>query len=431
VDQAQAAGLRPSRLIDRLGCPIDLDDQGGASWFGLNQVVGGLRRVTTDPVAHPSLRQAAAARLADLASRRDPNSGRRLAPQADPGRWWPVGGADDAGSAGHSDLDRANPAAARAEAGAGSQPADESGRAREAGRPAPVGVGSAAGPWRLTGSQLRSLLTCPRQWFLARRVEAEGPPGPAAAVGASLHRLVQDLGTGSIDRAQADRRLDRDWSEIAFPAHWRAEAERRAAGQALDRFERWSSEQTGWRLLGVEVPFELSLPIGPNRFQLTGRVDRLDQAADGRVRLVDFKTSRRPLSVAQAESDDQLGVYQLALRSGGLTDLTGPRPQLAAAELVYLRCPAGPQGASPTLRRQPSLDLTPWLKRDPPSLGLTEAGRAQVGPAQDWPTWVHHRLALAGQMMTEGRFPALPQAGCAWCQFRTSCPARRPDQEEA
>ncbi|MDR1214859.1 MAG: PD-(D/E)XK nuclease family protein [Propionibacteriaceae bacterium] len=409
VDQNRAVGLRPSRLIDRLGCPIEPEDRTEPSWLGLNQLVGGLRRVTTDPVAHPSLRQAAAARLADLASRPDPVSGRRLVRQADPERWWPVGG--DGGGDLESTWRLGPGQAGAADAGAGPEPID--------------------GPWRLTGSHLRSLLSCPRQWFLARRAKAEGPPGPAAAVGALVHRLVQDLGSGSIDRSQADRRLDREWPEILFPAQWQAAAERRAAGETLDRFERWLSQRTGWRLLGVEVPFELSLTIGQGRFQLVGRIDRIDQDASGRIRLTDFKTARRPLSAAQAESDDQLGVYQLAVRSGGLADLTGTAPRLAAAELVYLRCPAGPQGAQPTLRRQPSLDLTPHLQRDPPSLGLTEAGLAQVGPAQVWPTWVHRRLALAGQMMTEGRFPALAQAGCAWCQFAASCPAGRPDQEDA
>jgi len=58
-------------------------------------------------------------------------------------------------------------------------------------------------------------------------------------------------------------------------------------------------------------------------------------------------------SVAEGEQHPQLAVYQIAVREGGFTDLTGERPQLGGAELVFLRKEMS--GGLPGRRTQPAL----------------------------------------------------------------------------
>jgi RecB family exonuclease len=390
VDQVGSGGLAPSRFLSELGCPIVPVGPPGptpTTWIGF---IGLLRRTAADPTAHPTLRAAACLRLADLAEARDA-AGRQLVPLAAPERWW--------GSA-----------TAVAEA--------------------PADVDSAGAPIRLSGSQVDGLLSCPRQWFLARRARAERDRSPGAVFGTLVHTLAQQLAAGVIDRPTASRRLDEVWPDIGFPAAWQGASEREQAEAALDRFEVWQHAQVDRVVLGLEVHFETSVRIGQRTVRLTGQIDRLDRTADGLVRVVDFKTAKVAPSKAEAAANHQLGVYQLAIQTGALGDLLGPTPRLSDAELVHVRLPAGVGQPGPKVARQASLDRQSHLEQpDPAALGrLTERS---VGMPRDYPTWVHHRLAVGAEILAEGRYPAVAQRSCRWCQFRSSCPIQVADEEEA
>ena len=142
---------------------------------------------------------------------------------------------------------------------------------------------------------------------------------------------------------------------------------------------------------------------------LRGTVDRLERTADGGLRVVDFKTNKRPITASAAASHEQLGVYQLAIEAGGFEAVAGPGAHSAGGALVFLRLAAGSDlDDYPREFHQAAL-------REQPSLGEQDAG---------YPTWVHERLSRAVGLVREGRYPATPGTGCQWCPFQTSCPAK-------
>lgn len=140
--------------------------------------------------------------------------------------------------------------------------------------------------------------------------------------------------------------------------------------------------------VALEVPFEVRI----GRADLVGRVDRaeyleVDEATGrARVRIVDLKTSKNPVSKDDAQEHPQLAAYQAAVAAGGFGDA-----EAAGARLVYL----GKAGASVTTRDQAT-------------------------PEDDWTT---RMVRDAAETMAAASFLARPGSGCRTCAVRTSCPA--------
>jgi RecB family exonuclease len=245
--------------------------------------------------------------------------------------------------------------------------------------------------------------TCPARWFFEHEARAVTPTSAAMGFGGLLHQLAHEVATGA---APADvdallARLDRVWSQLAYDAPWESAQQRAEARAALDRFCRWHAADRGRRAVATEVPFEATVSAGGRDVVLVGRIDRVEVDRDGRVHVVDFKTGKNPPPTADLARLPQLGVYQLAVRSGALAgvDGIGDEPALGGAELVHVRCEVRDGG--PKTQEQPALatddDGTTWVERL-----LTEAVARIVGEA----------------------FPATPSAACERCPYRGCCPAQ-------
>jgi len=354
---------QPSRFLSELGVPARHELTPPIALHTLRALVASLRAATLDPAASPELRSAAAARLARLAAAAD-DDGRPLVPDADPARWW------------------------------GLRP------------PTGTTAGRPDGRIVLSPSQLAAVLACPRQYFLAREARAEPPAGSAQILGQVIHALAERALTEGLTRQDALDHLDAVWDRLPFPARWFSHSERAAAEQAVVRFMGWQEAHEGVAVLGAEVPFEADVAVEGGRVTIRGTVDRLELGADGRVRVIDFKSGRTAPTVAKAAASEQLGVYQLAVEAGAFAHLA-PGASSGGGALVYLR-----HGTDdyPKEFHQPSLTEAPHLSDDPEE-------RAH-------PTWVHHRVARARRVLAEGRFDATPGEGCQFCAFQGSCPAR-------
>jgi RecB family exonuclease len=67
-------------------------------------------------------------------------------------------------------------------------------------------------------------------------------------------------------------------------------------------------------VLEVEREFKFGYERGGTRHIVTAKIDRLDQTADGKFRIVDYKTGRPTKKLTEPKKDDlQMGIYSMAL----------------------------------------------------------------------------------------------------------------------
>lgn len=379
VAGTEGEGDQPSRFLTELGVRVEAVVGRPRRPLTLTALVAELRRTCTDPETPPALREEATTRLARLADAVD-EQGRPVVPTADPARWWGLRELSDAATA----------------------------------------VTAPDDPIALSGSQLAGLLGCPRQWFLSRKGQADPARGTAATFGSVIHVLADYGARSDVPASELAGHLEKVWDQLSFDANWLSSVERAEAEAALDRFVSWQDARPELELLGTEVRFRVLLDLGSDQVLLTGSADRVERDQQGRIRIVDFKTSRTAPQGADVAVQDQMGVYQLAVLAGAFDGLAGPGARPAGAELVYLRLPDAGSGL-PKSFHQASLDDVPW-PTDHPDDG-PDPGDLPSGLDLQ-PTWVHRRLAVAAHLVRRERFVARVGPGCRYCPFADSCPAQ-------
>ncbi|MFI1395137.1 ATP-dependent helicase [Streptomyces sp. NPDC020681] len=356
-------GDQPSRFLTELGAePKDVTGRPRRP-LAVAPLVAELRATTVDPEASPALRDAAARRLARLAALAD-DEGQPLVPAAHPYRWWGL-----------------------------YEPTHSRLPLRDRNQPV-----------TLSGSALDQLAnTCALQWFLGREVKADAPATAAQGFGNVVHVLADEVASGQTpaDLAVLMERLDSVWDALVFDAPWKSQQEKQHARVALERFLRWHVMDRGGRApAATEQDFDVTLEAGEYEVRIRGSMDRVEQDAEGRAYVVDFKTGKQTPTRDEVARHPQLAVYQLAVREGALDEaFDGHRPEPGGAELVQLRQPAA---------RKEGGEALPRVQSQEPLSG----------------EWVGDLLATAAGRVLDERFT--PSAGqhCAHCTFRSSCSAQ-------
>jgi superfamily I DNA/RNA helicase/RecB family exonuclease len=356
-------GDQPSRFLTELGVePKDVTGRPRRP-LSVTALVAELRATTVDPRVSDGLREAAARRLARLAALTD-DDGRPLVPAAHPYRWWGL-----------------------------HEPTESKVPLRDRDKPVV-----------LSGSALDQLAnTCSLQWFLGREVKADAPATAAQGFGNVVHVLADEVASG---RTPADldvlmERLDSVWDALAFDAPWKSAQEKDNARVALERFLQWHVMDRGARTpVASEHDFDVTLEAGSYEVRIRGSMDRVEQDADGRAYVVDFKTGKQAPTAAEVARHPQLAVYQLAVTEGAVDDaFDGARPHPGGAELVQLRQGAAKKDGGETL---------PKVQAQEPLEG----------------EWVGDLLATAAGKVLDERFAPTAGQHCTHCAFRASCSAR-------
>ncbi|MFJ2767812.1 UvrD-helicase domain-containing protein [Streptomyces sp. NPDC087300] len=356
-------GDQPSRFLTELGVePRDITGRPRRP-LSVSALVAELRATTVDPRVSEPLREAAAQRLARLAALGDAD-GRPLVPSAHPYRWWGM----------------YEPTASE------------------------VPLRDRDKPVVLSGSALDQLAnTCSLQWFLGREVKADAPATAAQGFGNVVHVLADEVASGRTpaDLAVLMERLDSVWDALAFDAPWKSAQEKEHARVALERFLQWHVMDRASRTsLASEHGFDVMLEAGPYEVRVRGSMDRVEQDAEGRAYVVDFKTGKQAPTAAEVARHPQLAVYQLAVREGAADDVFGGvRPEPGGAELVQLR-----QGAA----KKNGGEALPKVQAQEPLSG----------------EWIGDLLATAAGKVLDERFTPTAGQHCTHCAFRASCSAR-------
>lgn len=250
---------------------------------------------------------------------------------------------------------------------------------------------------RLSPSTLEQATRCPLRWAL------EGAGGRAAdtgeqSLGTLLHAVAATLPVGTAEELTA--LLEERWDELGLRAGWVDAAQRRRAARMVAHLAAYV--RRSGPVVAVEQPFEVRL----GRVLLRGVVDRLEvvDGADGarRLRVVDLKTGRSPVSADDARRQPQLGAYQAAVDAGAFDEVAaraGVRPGAgsAGAALVYV----GTQNKSVTEREQ------------------------RPRSADDDPEWVDRMLAEVAATVSRTAMSARENDLCRVCPVRRSCPLQQ------
>jgi len=298
---------RPSRFLAELaGDDIEPEQVTGTGrrWLSLPALTADLRRAAADRGQPMSVRRAAAAQLARLAS-----AGVR---GSSPRHWYAL---------------------------------------TELSGPGPVTTGTV----RLSPSQVENFTKCGLRWLLE---SAAGASSPAAArhFGIVIHAAAA-LAADGADDAEISKRVDEVWGHLDFGSAWFSAKQREQAEVMIGKFLAWHRANPR-QLAAVEQ--DLRVRIG--RVEITGRVDRLEREGDGSAIVVDLKTGSSRPSDDDLDRHPQLGVYQLAVLLGAFEDLGLTEP--GGAELVQVG-KAGLAARARVQRQRPlSADPEPGWARD-------------------------------------------------------------------
>ena len=237
-------------------------------------------------------------------------------------------------------------------------------------------------------------MTCPLLYRFRVIDRLPEPPSPAAARGTLVHAVLERL----FDRPAAERTTQAA-RDLAAPQWERLLAEEPDLAGLFDNQadrDAWTAEVDSMieRYFTMEDPrriepaerelyVETSLESG---LRLRGYVDRVDVAAGGAVRIVDYKTGMAPRQEFEAKALFQMKFYALVLWR-----LRGQVPRLL--QLMYL-------GNGETLRYQP----------DEADLLATERKIRALWQAIERAT-------------ESGDWRPRPSRVCDWCAHKPICPA--------
>ena len=248
---------------------------------------------------------------------------------------------------------------------------------------------------RLSPSQADLYEKCPRRYVLERRLGIGDSDSVYADFGSLVHDVLETVESAATDRGDQHATLDEALDELdrqlftgrfgggAFDRAWR----RRGREGLTTLYESWPSD-------GMPIAHEHELRLEHEGTEWVGRADRIEARAGG-LAVVDYKTSKTPAVVADAEGSLQLGFYVLGSRNDPALADTGIADQ---AEMWF------------PLARKTSVAVRPF---DIEQLPEIEA-----------------RMQAVAEGIGEEHWPPRPNDGCSNCSVRSICPAR-PEGREA
>lgn len=181
-------------------------------------------------------------------------------------------------------------------------------------------------PLKISPSSLETLRKCSLKWVLESHGGRDGDSN-AQLLGSAFHELAARVINGATVN-ELTSELKTLWTKLELGEGWSESKERDRAVEMLVKFTNWH-QQRPTQLLAVEENFSFTL----GRAVIKGSVDRLELAVDGSLIIVDLKTAKNVVSVAEGQDHAQLAAYQLAVAEGGFKNF--PENKTPGGALLY------------------------------------------------------------------------------------------------
>ncbi|PRZ38553.1 superfamily I DNA/RNA helicase [Antricoccus suffuscus] len=242
-------------------------------------------------------------------------------------------------------------------------------------------------------SKVESFVKCELRWFLEG--VAGGTSSSRSEVGTLVHEAfaaIEDLDGRSASQIAAamGEIVEHGWDGISFDSKWESRKERAAVGEMLDKLAAWLVQREGTTWVANEIMFEHAVGAAKVR----GAADRIERTEDGDYVVIDLKTGTTKPTAKEIDANPQLGIYQFAIESGGLAEVTGDAPRSAGAMLVFPR---------------------------PKKTGVAELKQKPLDSAAD-PGWVRDLIDTSAAGMGGASFVARIDATCRTCSAKRCCP---------
>ncbi len=275
-----------------------------------------------------------------------------------------------------------------------------------------------------SASLLQAYAECPWRVFVTRVLHAapladaeeQASPGSAdwgALAHEALARLYREW-PGARDRAVA--RIDTIWREmcerhaasraVGYPLVWEVETARigalLAAVVAEDAAE---LSDTGFRPIETEIVLSATIDR-PRPVPIRGRLDRIDGATGGGLRVIDWKFQ-------WTRSHDRLNLVTQALRGLALQP-----PLYAALAARY----AGSAAAGE--RREAGVSVTVAVYAVRPYSRDRLVERLPYRPDPETAGRIGDTIASLVSGIEDGLFPMIPDRYCSWCNVAAACRRR-------
>lgn len=133
--------------------------------------------------------------------------------------------------------------------------------------------------------------------------------------GNSLHRTLEKFAQRSNEGVDVEQQLqviyDESWIDAGYSS---SDEMAEAYGEGIEILNQAKEDKFWVPESGETLAVEKQMRLDMGEFVLVGRIDRLDQHADGTLEIVDFKSGRSQPTEEEAKFDIALCCYQLLVR---------------------------------------------------------------------------------------------------------------------
>jgi RecB family exonuclease len=235
-------------------------------------------------------------------------------------------------------------------------------------------------------SSAENFTECGMKWFLEKSGGTDGD-SIAQVLGSAIHAFAALMAQeDGITEAVLVEKLKKSWNLIDPQEGWVSKGSQEKAIAMISRFMRYHIEHKR-DVVGVELKFDVTV----GKARIIGTVDRLEVDSEGNLFVIDFKTSKDPISYEKVKENLQLKSYQIAVTEGGFKAHHASTTSSGAA-LIYL----GHDIQKISSREQEPIDI--------------QGAREQIeGIAQS---------------MGAAQFVAATNKRCKECPVKSSCPIK-------